>query len=267
MITNKSGSVVKEKTYEAFRNLVWQSGTYSDNREFTSKEKDPTGFHYFPFRYYSADIGRFLSPDPHTLYPKNLKLANPQTLNPYVYCHNNPVNFFDPDGKYEEVLVAIATTSQWCWTIPTPVTYGIAILGGAYMAYVTAELVNEKSRTTEGIYDAITGAAKAEAKENEKTGSKETEQARRRGVEKAWEKERELVKTGKGTRRWTEAEKKELLKTGKVKGYEGHHIKSVKDNPELADDPTNIEFLTRDEHFEEHDFNWQNPTWGDEINR
>jgi len=100
MITNKTGTVVKEKKYEAFGSLIWEEGTHDDNREFTGKEKDPTGFHYFGARYYSGDIGRFLSPDPHTLYPGNIDLSNPQELNPYVYCVNNPVQYKDPDGKY-----------------------------------------------------------------------------------------------------------------------------------------------------------------------
>jgi len=98
MITDEDGEVVKEKKYEAFGNLKWSDGPYDDNREFTSKEKDPTGFHYFGARYYSGDIGRFLSPDPHTLISQNINLANPQELNPYVYCINDPVNLFDANG-------------------------------------------------------------------------------------------------------------------------------------------------------------------------
>jgi len=103
--------VAKEKQYEAFGNLVWSSGTLEDNREFISKEKDPTGFHYFGARYYSGDIGRFLSPDPHTLYPGNLELTDPQTFNSYVYCTNNPLTYVDPDG-----LSAMAVTRQVFYT-------------------------------------------------------------------------------------------------------------------------------------------------------
>jgi len=100
MITDENGNVIKQKQYEAFGNLIWSSGTHEDNREFTSKEKDPTGFHYFPFRYYSGDTGRFLSPDPHTVMPGNIDLSNPQELNPYVYCVNNPLTYVDPNGQY-----------------------------------------------------------------------------------------------------------------------------------------------------------------------
>jgi RHS repeat-associated protein len=99
-----SAVLCENKKYEAFGNLVWSDGTYDDNREFTGKEKDPTGFHYFGARYYSGDIGRFLSPDPHTLMPRNLKLANPQDLNPYVYCTNDPLKFVDPTGLYRTLI-------------------------------------------------------------------------------------------------------------------------------------------------------------------
>jgi len=95
-----SAAQCENKKYEAFGNLIWSEGTLEDNREFTSKEKDPTGFHYFGARYYSGDIGRFLSPDPHTLSPWGFELTDPQTLNPYVYCTNDPLYYFDPNGLY-----------------------------------------------------------------------------------------------------------------------------------------------------------------------
>jgi len=98
MITDVNGNVKKQKKYEAFGNLIWSSGTHEDNREFTSKEKDPTGFHYFGARYYYGNIGRFLSPDPHTVMPGNIDLSNPQELNPYVYCVNDPLSLVDPNG-------------------------------------------------------------------------------------------------------------------------------------------------------------------------
>ena len=50
-------------------------------------------------------------------------------------------------------------------------------------------------------------------------------------------------RTGCGSRRWTKKELKELKETRKVKGYEGHHINSVKGHPEDAGDPSNIEFV------------------------
>ncbi len=104
MITDENGIVVKRREYEAFGNLVSSSGTLEDNREFTGKEKDPTGFHYFGARYYSGDIGRFLIPDPHTLTPAGLTLAIPQSLNPYIYCRNSPLKYVDLLGLQESPI-------------------------------------------------------------------------------------------------------------------------------------------------------------------
>lgn len=67
---------------------------------------------------------------------------------------------------------------------------------------------------------------------------------RSKGVAKAWKRERELVRKGRGTRQWTVKEQKELLRTGRVKGYQGHHMKSVAMHPEYAAEPRNIQFLS-----------------------
>lgn len=92
---------------------------------------------------------------------------------------------------------------------------------------------------------------------------------RARAVRLAWAEERALVEaTGAGTRAWTDAEKAELLETGRVKGYEGHHINSVNGNPELAGDPNNIEFVRgRSEHLDRHNGNFRNPTSGPTVDR
>ena len=81
-------------------------------------------------------------------------------------------------------------------------------------------------------------------------------------VRKAWRNEYNNVKSGGNglTRTWSPSEQAELLETGKVKGFFGHHIKSVKGFPELAGDPTNIQFLTKAEHLQAHLGNWRNIT-------
>ena len=92
---------------------------------------------------------------------------------------------------------------------------------------------------------------------------------RQAGVAKAWRQERRLVKlTGNGTRRWTRAEKAELLSKGRVKGYEGHHVNSADAHPHLAATPDNIKFVKgRAEHLKEHGGAFQNPTKGPMLDR
>ena len=92
--------------------------------------------------------------------------------------------------------------------------------------------------------------------------------ARQRAVRNAWKQEKEMVEiTGQGTRRWTKSELKELVETGKVKGYQGHHINNVKDHPEMAGNPNNVEFLNKTEHLEAHGGNYRNMTEGPLLNR
>ena len=87
---------------------------------------------------------------------------------------------------------------------------------------------------------------------------------RSKAIRKAWKLEKANVKNGGDgvSRKWTDAEKIELLKRGKVKGYFGHHMKSVKGYPHLASDPSNIQFLTFSEHLAAHGGNFQNITHG-----
>ena len=87
---------------------------------------------------------------------------------------------------------------------------------------------------------------------------------RSEAVRKAWKLEADNVRNGGNgiTRTWTDAQKTELLNTGKVKGFVGHHMKSVKGYASLAGDPNNIQFLTRFEHLQAHLGNWRNITHG-----
>ncbi|MGH9874724.1 MAG: RHS repeat-associated core domain-containing protein [Pyrinomonadaceae bacterium] len=91
-------------------------GYSGDNvrQKFTSKERDnETGLDYFLARYYSSTQGRFTSPDEFKGGPDELfdftedaaenptfyaDLEEPQSLNKYQYCYNNPLAYVDPDG-------------------------------------------------------------------------------------------------------------------------------------------------------------------------
>jgi RHS repeat-associated protein len=86
----------------------------STKQKFTQKERDnESGLDYFLARYYSSAQGRFTSPDEFTSGPHDLynflddgsvnptfyaDIHNPQSLNKYQYCYNNPLLYVDPDG-------------------------------------------------------------------------------------------------------------------------------------------------------------------------
>ena len=85
---------------------------------------------------------------------------------------------------------------------------------------------------------------------------------RRKAVGLAWKAEKERVLNGHGTRDWTQKEQRELIASGKVKGYQGHHMKSVDGHNSKAGDPRNIQFLTRKEHLAAHSGDYHNNTNG-----
>ena len=86
---------------------------------------------------------------------------------------------------------------------------------------------------------------------------------RNRAVRQAWAREKQLVLEGQGTRDWSAEEQRELLETGRVRGYEGQHMKSASAYPEYAGDKDNIQFLTEQEHFEgAHQGDFHNETNG-----
>ena len=88
-------------------------------------------------------------------------------------------------------------------------------------------------------------------------------------ISKAWQAERlEVELGGKGTNNWTKAQKKELLNTGRVKGYEGNHQQGVKSHSEEQANPDNIKFYSHEDHLKVvHRGNYKNESNGPMYNR
>ncbi|MCP3686107.1 MAG: RHS repeat-associated core domain-containing protein, partial [bacterium] len=73
-------------------NALLQTSAY----KFTDQEQDDgTGLYNYDVRLYDPVIGQFIMAD--TIVPD---LYNPQSLNRYAYCLNNPVRYVDPTGHY-----------------------------------------------------------------------------------------------------------------------------------------------------------------------
>ena len=65
---------------------------------YTDQELDTeTGLYNYDARMYDPLIGRFISPD--SMVPD---LYDPQSLNRYSYCRNNPLIYTDPTGHYDD---------------------------------------------------------------------------------------------------------------------------------------------------------------------
>lgn len=84
-----------------------RSGTVTTPQKFTGQRLDSTGLYYYGARYYDSTIGRFISAD--TIVPNP---ANPQSLNRYSYCLNNPLKYIDPSGHKDEEHNVLVTGYQ-----------------------------------------------------------------------------------------------------------------------------------------------------------
>ena len=77
----------------------WQHATKNNpsQKRFTSYDRsNATGLDYAQNRFYSSQQGRFTQVDPIEM--NAASLGDPQTLNLYAYCGNDPINRTDPAG-------------------------------------------------------------------------------------------------------------------------------------------------------------------------
>jgi RHS repeat-associated protein len=112
IITDGSGQQIARYEYSPFGEVAHQSGSYTTDIKYTGKIQDDTGLYYYGARYYDPVIGRFITPDTIVQAP-----SDPQSLNRYAYCRNNPIKYVDPSGRWFWVAVIVG-----------------AILGGASAA-------------------------------------------------------------------------------------------------------------------------------------
>ncbi|MBU7022412.1 MAG: hypothetical protein HXS41_15280, partial [Theionarchaea archaeon] len=90
-ITDNDKNIVAATTYHPFGEACIEEG--SEDYLFSGQERDATGLYYCGARYYDPEIGRFITRDPF-----RGMISNPQSLNGYSYCQNNPVRYVDPMG-------------------------------------------------------------------------------------------------------------------------------------------------------------------------
>ena len=153
-IYNTSGTKVGGYAYDAWgnctitlntngiatRNPIRYRGYYYD---------EDTKLYYLNARYYCPEWRRFISPDS----TEYIDSENPNGLNLYAYCNNDPVNYADPSGNealpnwLKWVIGGVAFAGAVALTIVTggalaPVFIGMgvsiassALIGGAISAY------------------------------------------------------------------------------------------------------------------------------------
>lgn len=130
VITDGSGNRIANYEYQPYGKTSKQTGTDITNHKFTGKElDDSTGLYYYGARYYDPEIGRFITADTIVQHPND-----PQDLNRYAYCRNNPIKYVDPTGHgwFSKIIGAIAAVFAFIVTggpagNPASVTTAMAV--------------------------------------------------------------------------------------------------------------------------------------------
>jgi RHS repeat-associated protein len=93
-LTDTIGAITDTYTYDAFGNLLSQTGSTPNNYLFAGEQFDPVlGIYYNRARYYDQRQGIFWTMDIH-----EGGISDPVQLHRYLYASANPVNRLDPSG-------------------------------------------------------------------------------------------------------------------------------------------------------------------------
>ncbi|MFL6276472.1 MAG: RHS repeat-associated core domain-containing protein [Blastocatellia bacterium] len=124
LVTNNQDTTSFEQAALAYGTALDGESAGATKRRFTSYERSSvSGLDYGVNRHYDPLQGRFTQVDPIGM--RSTSLADPQTLNLYAYCANDPVNRIDPNGLgffgflgslfkgIGKVLGVVATVAKW----------------------------------------------------------------------------------------------------------------------------------------------------------
>jgi RHS repeat-associated protein len=120
LATGSSGAGVHEAEFAPYGNVLTSSGSYVPRFGFSSKECDESGLIYYGYRYYSAQINQWLSPDP---------LGESGGLNLYRFCGNNPINYVDTDGRFLTLIIQAVVYAFATAAVITGIVLGTKFIG------------------------------------------------------------------------------------------------------------------------------------------
>lgn len=146
VLTDKDGNTIESTSYVPFgqfRDAQNQPKLVNTEFGFTGQRYDAeTGLYYYNARYYDPAIGRFIMAD--TVIPD---AGDAQSLNPYSYCLNNPLELTDPSGhSAAEALGMDSPSIRWNHSrnnkIAIGITVGIVVVSVIVSAIITAATAN-----------------------------------------------------------------------------------------------------------------------------
>jgi RHS repeat-associated protein len=165
LITDSSGGIISEQIHLPYGTaLTGESVSYASSanpskKRFTSYERsDSTKLDHAVNRQYHAGLGRFTQVDPIGM--SAASLSDPQTLNLYAYCGNDPINHTDPDGLFFKKLfkwIGKILGNKW---VQLAIGIALAVLSSGSGAFVIHGLKLTVSKTAIGVVKTITITAK-----------------------------------------------------------------------------------------------------------
>ena len=94
-LSDSAGTLTDSYQYEAFGELLGQTGTTDNQYLYTGEQFDAElDNYYLRARYYNPDVGRFTQMDTY-----QGRMSEPLTLHKYMYTHADPINNIDPSGN------------------------------------------------------------------------------------------------------------------------------------------------------------------------
>jgi RHS repeat-associated protein len=110
---NSSGGWYGEVRYYAYGGTRYNQGTTPTTYRYTGQRQESglgglDGLYFYGARWYDPYLNRWIQPD--SIVPQP---GNPQSLNRFAYCLNNPLRYTDPTGHWTEEQLEQALGKDW----------------------------------------------------------------------------------------------------------------------------------------------------------
>ena len=119
--------------YGPFGEVVSSKGAEDHRRQFNSKEHDAsTGLHYYGARYYDPLALRWISADPLFRFVPDIAPLDPQRHNLYSFSLNNPLRYYDPDGR-NPLAIPVFTAARACIANPAKCAAALSAVASVFI--------------------------------------------------------------------------------------------------------------------------------------
>ena len=115
-VMDSVGTIVNRYGYDPYGKSTFSSGSVENPWRYAGGYLDATGLYKFGNRYYDPSVGRWTQQD-----TVGGGIANPASLNRYVYVGDNPCNSIDPTGRSCE------SAALWMFVLAAGLGAGLAM--------------------------------------------------------------------------------------------------------------------------------------------